>query len=493
MRILLTVILTVLTYSLQAQKVFDFNAPCQEAYHDILSLKIDAGQRLLDAEKRAHPGNLIPYFLENYVDFLVLFINEDPAEYDRRSAHKDQRLDLMAEGPTSSPFYGFTRAIINFQWAAVEMKYGGNMSAGWAGRKSFIAIRDNKNAFPDFAPNRMIYGAMKTVLGAVPDNYKWFTNLLGMKGSVKDGMAMVGDFINDNDTWAKVFRDEGIFYYAYLKFYILNQRDEVFRFIEERHLDTVNNLLFAYMVANLALNDQRADIAEPIIRGRNMSSEYLSTPIWDMEMGCARLYHRERDANVYLERYLANFKGRFYVKDILEKLSWHYYLEGNMAMAERYRRQVISRGTAHTEADKNALRDAQSGAWPNKMLLEARLLSDGGYHKEALQVLSGKGSSDFATDVDKLEFSYRLGRIYDDLGRPDDAIRAYLVAIKLGEHRQEYFAARAAWQIGYIYERRGNKSMALAFYQRCIDMPDHEYKNSLDQRAKAGIARCNGS
>ncbi|TDX00416.1 tetratricopeptide repeat protein [Dinghuibacter silviterrae] len=493
MRIYLTVLLIGLSFTLHAQKVFDFNAPCQEAYHDILCLKIDAGQRLIDAEKKAHPNNLIPYFLENYVDFLVLFINEDPAEYERRAPHKDERLALMTEGPENSPFYGFTRAIINFQWAAIEMKFGGNVSAGWAGRKSFLQIKDNEKEFPDFSPNQMIYGAMKTVLGAVPDGYKWFTNLLGMKGSVRDGMAMVGGFISKHDAWANLFKDEGIFYYTYLKFYILNQHDEVFRFIEDCHLDTVNNLLFAYMVANLALNDQRADVTEAILRARNTSPEYMATPVWDMEMGCARLCHQQKDANVYLERYLAAFKGRFYVKDIIQKLSWYYYLEGNMPMASHYRKEVLTRGSAHTEADKNALRDAQLGVWPNKLLLEARLLSDGGYHKEAFQVLQGKTTSDFPTDVEKLEFSYRLGRIYDDLGRQDDAIKAYLVAVKLGEHRQEYFASRAAWQIGYIYERRGNKNMAVAFYQKCIDMPDHEYKNSMDQRAKAGIARCNGS
>jgi tetratricopeptide (TPR) repeat protein len=493
MRLLLTVLFATLVCSLHAQKVFDFNASCQEAYHDILSLKIDAGERLLAAEKKAHPNNLIPEFLENYVDFLILFINEDPAEYDKRVAHKDERLSLMAKGPENSPFYGFTRSIINFQWAAIEIKFGGNMSAGWAGRKSFLQIRDNEKDFPAFTPNQMIYGAMKTVLGAVPDGYKWFTSLLGLKGSVREGMAMVAHFIDNQDPWSNLFKDEGVFYYTYLKFYILNQHDEVFHFIEERHLDTVNNQLFAYMVANLALNNQRADITEAVIHGRNTSPEYLQSPVWDMEMGCARLDHLQKDANVYLERFIANFRGRFYVKDILQKLSWYYYLEGNMPMAAKYRKAVLDRGSAHTDADKNALRDAQLGAWPSKLLLEARLLSDGGYHQEALRVLEGKGSSDFQTDVDKLEFSYRLGRIYDALGRDDDALKAYLVAIRLGEHRQEYFAARAAWQIGFIYERRGNKNMAIAFYQRCIGMPDHEYKNSLDQRAKAGIARCNGS
>jgi hypothetical protein len=40
---------------------------------------------------------------------------------------------------------------------------------------------------------------------------------------------------------------------------------------------------------------------------------------------------------------------------------------------------------------------------------------------------------------------------------------------------------------------RGLKEQAIAYYQKCIEMEDHEFKDSLDQRAKAGIARCKGS
>ena len=60
-------------------------------------------------------------------------------------------------------------------------------------------------------------------------------------------------------------------------------------------------------------------------------------------------------------------------------------------------------------------------------------------------------------------------------------------------NRREYYAARAALQIGQIYEERGEKAMAIEYYKKCIDMEDHEYKDSLDQRAKSGIARCTGN
>jgi hypothetical protein len=44
-----------------------------------------------------------------------------------------------------------------------------------------------------------------------------------------------------------------------------------------------------------------------------------------------------------------------------------------------------------------------------------------------------------------------------------------------------------------IYEKKGLKAKAIAAYEECLDMDGHSYKNSLDQRAKAGIARCKKS
>ena len=62
--------------------------------------------------------------------------------------------------------------------------------------------------------------------------------------------------------------------------------------------------------------------------------------------------------------------------------------------------------------------------------------------------------------------------------------------IQLGANQTAYFAARAALQAGQILEKRGQKQEAIAFYEQCLAMEEHSYKNSLDQRAKAGIARC---
>jgi tetratricopeptide (TPR) repeat protein len=331
---------------------------------------------------------------------------------------------------------------------------------------------------------------MQVAAGTIPDGYKWLSSLMGIKGSIKNGMTRLEKFFSATDEWASLFRDEAIFYYCYLKFYIQNDKEGVFNFIQSQKLDVVNNHLFTYLAANLGLNNQMAESAQKIILGRNTSPAYFVTPIWDMELGYAKLFHLEPDAAFFLDRFVNTFKGKFYVKDVLQKLSWHYYLMGDKEKALFYRQKILQRGSTDTEADKQAQKEAGTTTWPNPLLLRARLLNDGGYHREALRLLHGKNANDFAPVEEKLEFAYRAGRLYDDLHADDQAMLFYKDAIALGEKRKEYFAARAALQIGFIYEKKGDKVSAAEWFRRCISMKDHDFKNSLDQRAKAGLARC---
>jgi hypothetical protein len=473
-----------------AQKVFDFNTACRNAYKEIIQLKLDNGQRILDAEKSRHPDNLIPYFLENYIDFFTLFFNEDPAEYKKRIGNAEKRLDLIDEGPEDSPFYLYAKSVIHFQWASVKIKFGHNWDAGWEFRRSFLQVKENLSSFPSFSPNLLYNGAMQVAAGTIPDGYKWLSSMLGIKGTIKNGMARLEKFLAATDEWAQLFREEAVFYYCYLKFYIENDKEGVFSFIRSQQLDVVNNHLFAYLAANLGLNNQMAESAKQVIMARNTSPGYLVTPVWDMELGFAKLNHLEPDADIYLQRFLDHFKGKFYVKDVLQKLSWHYYLKGDLEKALTLRKKIAKQGSTDTEADKQAQKDAISTTWPNALLLRTRLLNDGGYHREAIRLLHGKNLNDFPLPEEKLEFAYRAGRLYDDLQVDDEAIRFYKEAIALGEKRKEYFAARAALQLGFIYEKKNDKATALTWFKKCISMKDHDYKNSLDQRAKAGIARC---
>lgn len=477
-----------------APRPYDFNARCRQAYGEIMMMRLSSGEKLLEEEKRANPRNLAPYFLDNYIDFFRLFLREDPADYEKLKAHREMRLALMGQGDPASPYFLYTKAIIHFQWAIIRVLFEEYWSAAWEFRRSYLIMKDNNKKFPAFGPNKMILGAMQTVIGTVPDGYKWVTNILGMTGTISKGMSLLQSFAVDGNGDGSLFREEAWLYYAFMKFYIENKPEEAMHFITTRGMDMKNNRLYALALAYLAVNGQMSAYGMKVLDGLDTDGEYVDMPVVDFEMGVMKLNHLETgEAISHLERFLKDFKGKFYVKDALLRLSWAYYLEGNMAAAQKYRQLILTRGNAQADADKAALREARSGTWPDKELLRARLLSDGGYFQEALKTLSGLRAEDFPAMADKIEYAYRLARVHDELGDGEQAIALYGVTIRLGASRPEYYAARSALQLGYIYEKRGDKSRAIAAFRQCLGMEEIEYKSSLDQKAKAGINRLSGN
>ncbi len=482
-----------IAFTAKAGKVYEFNSTCQQAYSEISKLKLAAGLVLIEKAKQQNRDNLIPFLLENYVDFYTLFFNEDASEYAKYKPKVEERIKLLEQGSSSSPFYKFSLSVVYLQKAAIEIKFVENWRAGWDVKKSYQLIKENKKTFPTFAPNDLILGTLQTITATIPKGYTFFASMLGMTGSMADGMKLLSGFVNSSDPYAKLMNSEGSFIYCYLLFYVENKRAEVFSFIQNKKLDVVNNYGLAFMASNLAVNARQLDYAKNIINNRNKSHDYFHIYVWDYEMSFIKLFRLEAlEAAKYLESYLANFKGNFYVKDTYLKLSWAYYLQGNLAAAEAARNNVIKKGSLDTDADKQALREAKTGSWTNIILLKARLMNDGGLNREALQLLTSKGLASFTKEEEKLEYTYRLGRVNDDLHNDAEAIQNYQVTINAGLTRKEYYAARSALQIGEIYERQGKKQQAINYFEKCLDMKDHEYKNSLDQKAKSGIARCKG-
>ena len=183
----------------QAQYKFDFNSDCRKAYEEIIKLRLNTGRQILETEKKTNPENLIPYFLENYIDFFTLYFNEDPEEYKRRKPSIDLRMAMMKKGDPSSPFYLFTRSVIYFQWAAVEIKFGDRWDAAWSFRRSFLTGKENLEKFPDFQPGRMLQGAMQVAAGTIPPGYQWLSKLLGIRGTIGEGMNNLENVLSSND------------------------------------------------------------------------------------------------------------------------------------------------------------------------------------------------------------------------------------------------------------------------------------------------------
>lgn len=484
-------ILLFVTNVLVAQRQYQWNDKVQTIYESITSLRIPEARKLIIAEKLKNPNNLAYALLDSYADLYQLFFNESTNDYNSLYPQFEKRINIFKEGPKNSPFYLYSLGLLHLHKAVAAVRFDRNWDAALDFRKAYFNFKDNRKKYPNFSPNNLYFGLLTTLIGSAPSNYQWMLNLLGFNGNIVKGNELVLSYINSKDEYAKICLNEALLIYPYLIMNFEGNAKKTFDFIERNNYDFKKNHIHAYMATNLYLNHQNSTRAIEIANGIEMTTAYLDIPFWHYEKGFAYFNQMKFDlAQKEFIYFTSQFKGNFYIKDAYEKLSWIAYLQNNMKQANFYRNELMNKGSLITDADKLAQQNANSGVWPNPLLLKARILSDGGFQKQALMILADKTTLDFNNPADKAEFPYRLARIYDIMGEEDQAVKYYKSAIQKGDGLPEYFASRAALQIGLIYEGNKKWNEAITYYNICIAMKNHAFKNSIDQKAKSGLLRC---
>lgn len=479
-------------------QTFQFNENCRLAYHSIIALKLQEGAKLLSAEQKLNPDNLIAVYLENYVDFLQVYTSDTRALYEQLKKNKEVRLTLLAAGDISSPYYLFSQAEVSIQWAALSIKFGEYLNAIFEIRKAYKLLEENERKFPDFKANKKTLGVLYALLGSVPDKYKWGLNLLGMEGNVEKGIGYLKELCEytslpdksrNNNTF--IYHEETITIYAFLLFHLQNDAETAWKALQAAGFPQKNNLMNVYTCAHIGIYGKHNDEALNILAERPTGNTFASFPHLEYLTGLAKLNKLEPDADSYFKKYIAAYKGENHIKSSFQKIAWCYWLKGDTINYFHFLEKAKKNGEAVLDADKQALREAEHKQLPNTHLLRARLLFDGGYYQQAANEMNQISEAHFATAEAQTEYFYRTARIYDEWGKTDSALLLYSRAIDKGRNLPRYFAANAAFESGSIFEKRGDKKKAAEFYHLCLSFQEHEYKNGLDQKAKAGLNRMN--
>lgn len=469
---------------------FVYTPGCQAAYQAYLALKVDEGDALVKKEILAQPYNLMPVFLADYSDCITLLFNGDPHQFSQRKGHEQERLDRLNEASDFDPWKRLAKAAVHLHWALVNIRQGEQLKAATGFRRSYILLKENAARFPAFAPDDVLYGAEEALTGIIPESYRWFANILGMKGSLPNGIARLSNYLRNHPVAEAPLREEALLYEAFIRFHFGGAKPAVWQFIgDDATFPVVGNPMRSFFRANLALSFRKADAAIHALQQALALPASRPWPILEFEYGSALLLKLDPSSLSYFDRYISRNKGKLYTKDALQMAALAAYLAGDKAKAENYRRRILAEGNTLTDADKQAQRFAKDTKWPNHQLLTARLLIDGGYSSQALTRLKAINPAVFTEIADKLEYDFRLGRAQEETGNMLLAVQTYQRVINAGRNRPEHFAARSAIQMAGIYESRAQKAEAIRYYQLALSMRDHDYQSSIDQQAKAGLAR----
>ena len=486
-RLFLGTVLFFVTIQIVAQ--FDFNARCKEAYIAVSNLEFEKGQELLELELDNNPNNLIPIYLENYIDFLRLAIGEQEEDYKALRSNKGERIRKLEQGKDNSPYYLYCQAGINLQWALARSKFSDYTRAVFEARKAYFLLLKNQELFPDFTPNLVGLGLLHTLVGTIPDEYQWVAGVFGMQGSVREGLEELHLAASRLQTGDLDFLyPECLFFITFLR---MNFQADVSlggEYLDMLDLYAEKSILIRYAYGRYLMKSGSNDRAIQVLSDRKRKDGQYPFHYLDYLLGKAKLNRLDADADKYFYLYVTNHKGDNYIKAGYQKLAWFNLVMGNEEGYFDKIYKVRQYGHAYVDADKQAIMEAETGLIPNVTLLKGRLLFDGGYYPKAEKLLLDSGII-IDSKKDSVEIDYRLGRIYHSMGKEEKALLHYDQCIEQGRGLPFYYSANAALHAGMICEENGDFQDARIYYEMCRDMDFTEYRASILQKAKAGMDR----
>ncbi len=478
------------TTSIYSQNYYKLNNDIERAYNNVLNLKINAAEYILDSLKISQPNNMAVYHIENYIDFFRIFINEDYDEFEKLEKNKDKRIKMLKTIDKSSPYRKFSIAEINLQWALSRLKFEEYFTALREINKAFDLLKENQKTFPGFIANYKSLSIIHSIIGTLPGTYKSLLEFFsGLEGTIAQGTDEIMDVLKYSDTNKFFFRDEAYTIAAFMAFHLENNKQKAWNLIKKAGLDIQNSPLACFVVANIAQKTGNNDFAITILENAPNGGGRLPFYYLDYMLGRSKLYKMQSDAKQYLNRFVNNFQGKNYIKDAYLKLAWYeLVINKNTDKYWQNIEKCISKGEKIVDEDKSAYKEAMKAVKPQPVLLKARLYFDGSYFLKAYTFLI-QHETDFLDSVDDmLEFNYRMGRILQELNS-FEAIHYFQKTIDSGKDKDFYYACSAALQTGMIYEKMKDYNRAKKYFKLCLKMDPEEYKNSLHQKAKAGLLR----
>lgn len=471
---------------------FAQNAPytltsnAQKAYNEAFKLKVTAARQYLANDKTKSAFGI---YVENYTDMVTLLVTDNQPLFEQLAPNQDKRLERLDDFPDNSPYQRFLKAEIRLHWAFIKLKFGKEVSASWDIIKAYRLLEENAQKYPDFIPTYKSLGLLHVLIGSTPQNYQWVAKLLGLKGNIPQGLREIQTVVQKDELFAKEAKLIDILLHAYILKYSEKQNTELLQLIRNQP----DNLLLHFFGTTISMKDGRGEQALQLLNQRPTGTAYFAFPFLEYLKGEILLQKSQYpEARAQLQQFLSQYKGQNFLKDTYLKLFLSHWLANEDVAAQTYISRVLTIGTAYVESDKAAQKFAESFAKggisvQQKALMKARLAFDGGYLSEALNSLKPYQESSFPVLRDKAEFQYRLGRILQRQNQADSSILHYERAIALSRSQSLYFGATSALQLGYIYQAKGQKAKAISYFKQALNFPKHEYKNSVDNKARAAL------
>ncbi|NQW42032.1 MAG: hypothetical protein HQ463_01185 [Bacteroidetes bacterium] len=481
------------SFSTYSKASFTFSPNILKAQNLIFDLKLDEAEKILVTEAAITKDNLAIPWLQEYVLFYKNFILEEEILYNNSLKVWDNCIASAEKIKTNDAWHRFVLSDMYLHRALVKLKMEANISAGNDLKKAYTLLKENEKLFYSFLPDNKNFGLIQAAISSVPKSYSWLTNLMGFEGNLIEGSKKIEAYLNSEQKAVEHInlKIETAFIFALLQHHLQKNANAAWKTITPYTMGYKTSMLQNYMRATIANYAGKNDEVINIISQKPSYSSTFPFYFMDYLLGCAKLKKLDTQADIHFKIYTIKFKGKQYKKSAYRYLAWSCILQNDLPTADIYYTLCSKNGSNLQEEDNQAQKEAKEIIkWP-AILLKPRLLFDGKYYGQSLTLLNSIKENDLIHLKCKLELLYRKARVYHETNDYANALLLYDKVIKEGTNESYYYAAYATLQMGFIYEFQKKNALAIQYYKKAKNdfSKNLEYRNSIEQKAKAGIKR----
>lgn len=452
-----------------------------KAYTLVLSLQLKDARAQIKENKTPEA-----IYIAGLADALELLVTEDETKFDQYEDAYDARLKQLEEIERPSAESLFSIAELRLQWAFTYLKFGHEFDAAWNIRQAYLTVQECKKKYPDFLPIKKSSGLLEIMLGSVPEKYQWVMSLLSMEGSVDFGLQELEQVITPGSSLSF----ETLLLYHLFRGFVLQQTESAMRGFNEAIKVYPENRLALFLSASMAIKNSASEQALTYLLKISEDKNGMLIPYADYQTGEVFLHKGEYGSSIRsYQKFIVEYRGQNYIKDAHYKIGVCYWLMGSTIEASRYFDKAKDEGKESTEADKYAARSLAENIYPHVKLSKIRYATDGGYYEDAAKIITSVTDKELTTQKEKTEFTYRKGRLHHKSGSPIEARKEYIETIESQGAENWYFAPNACLQLGYLFVSQKQPAEAQKYFEKALTYKKHEYKNSIDSKAKSALAQ----
>jgi len=473
-----------------AAKAFDpiwrFDPRLQKAYQSVLNLETDkAYQELKALSPDVNPFHKI--YVESFCETLDVLISEDEVKFQQIENNFRARFKYL-DGQETSAETLFLRAELNLQRGFNFLNLGQEFNAVLAIRSAYNQTEECLKKYPNFVPIKKTSGVIQVMIGSVPDKYSWFMGLLGMRGSVAVGQKQLEELRKSTSSLST----EATILYFTIKGLINQEHEEASQGILACLEEQPYNRLTLFLGVNMLMKNSQSEQALKLINTLDEHPQGLPMYYIDYLRGEILLQKGEYDkAITSYKTFISHYKSDNFKKDSYYKIALCKWLDGEVSDAHKYFEIAKKTGRDVAEPDRYANAQLRENTFPNSKLLKVRLYTDGGYYKQAQETITSISNSDLKGEKEKIEYFYRKARLAEKTGDLDNAMLYYKKTVALSGENPWYFAPNSALQLGYIARTHNDIATARKYFEQALSYKKHEYKNSIDGKAKSALEQLN--